>query len=183
MHRALLNDPRWRDALEKLFVEFASRTGAFFASAEVQRGVLWTGRKMWFDLSAEDITPPNSRSSWCGLLPYPTWWTWFGAEYAPLVVDHLPVGQVRSVGDGLFHARGVAPLDRDQLIADLGGPGGSLAPRRWLRGLFSRERKPDLARTWLPDALQATADDSVPDLYAYPVIPAVTIPTSLRPGS
>jgi hypothetical protein len=117
VHRAPLNDPRWHDALERLFVEFASRTDAFLASAEVQRGLEWSGRSIWFGANVERTTYLAAHGGWAGLLPYPAWWTWFGPEYAPLVVDHLPAEQVQLLGDCLFHARGAAPLDRDQLTA------------------------------------------------------------------
>ena len=137
VHREALADPRWRTALQRLFVDFAAATDAVFASAEVQRGVEWSGRSMWFGPTVERTTYLARRGQWAGLLPYPAWWSWFGPDYVPSVLDHLPVEQVVHVGGGVFHARGEAPLDRDQLTAALRGSTAARGPRRALRALFS----------------------------------------------
>jgi hypothetical protein len=183
VHREPLRDARWRDALQRLFVEFAISTSAVFASAEVQRGLVWSGRSIWFNASAERTTHLAARGRWAGLLPYPAWWTWFGPHYIPLVVDHLPADQVKAFSTGLFHARGADPLDRDQLTATPPTTAGGGEPRRGLLRLLSRqEKKPPrgLARTWLPAELLATVDASDPHLYNPPLIPAMTMPPGLR---
>ena len=106
VHRKALADPRWRAALQRLFMAFAAATDAVFASAEVQRGVEWSGRSTWFGPTAERTTYLAARGQWAGLLPYPAWWSWFGPDYAPLVLDPLPAEQVVHVAGGVFHARG-----------------------------------------------------------------------------
>jgi hypothetical protein len=155
VHREPLADPRWRDALQRFFVGFAARTGACFACAEVQRGLEWSGRSIAYGGRSERTTYLAARGRWAGLLPYPTWWAWYGPEYVPLVVDHLPAGQVERVGDALFHRRGAEPLDRDQL-----GPAGSP----------------------LPAELLAAVDPADAHYFNPPLTPASTMPPTLRPS-
>jgi hypothetical protein len=126
VHREPLADRHWRAALRRLFVDFATATDAVFGSAQVQRGVEWSGRSAWYGPTAERTTYLAARGPWAGLLPHPAWWCWFGPDYVALVLDHLPADQVVRVDGGLFHARGEEPLDRDQLIAALRGPTAAL---------------------------------------------------------
>jgi hypothetical protein len=178
VHRQPLSDPRWRGGLQRLFVEFAVATNAVFACAEVRRGVEWTGRGAWYGASAERTTYLAARGRWAGLPPYPVWWSWFGGDYLPLVLDHLPAEAVVRVGDGIFHARGNEPLDRDELTAALANSPGA-PPRTGLRNLFSRSAS--LARpTWLPAELLPVKDNSDPRVYNPPLAPAATMPTDLR---
>ena len=180
VHREALEDARWRAALQRLFVEFAVATDAVFASAEVQRGVEWSGRSTWFGPAVERTTYLAARGRWAGLLPYPAWWSWFGPDYVPLVLDHLPAQQVVRADGGVFHARGEEPLDRDQLTAALGGPPAAPEPRRRLRDLFPRRTAREAAPTWLPAELLPIADDSDPRVYNPPLTPAATMPAGLR---
>jgi hypothetical protein len=190
VHREPLHDPRWRDALRQLFVEFALTTGAFFACAEVIRGVDWSGRGIGYTARTERTTYLAPRGRWAGLLPYPAWWTWFGPRYVPLVVDHLRADQVHTIGDNLFHAYAGQPLDRDHLAAaatPATTPTMSATPRRGLRGLFSpRENNPPISpqlspqRRWLPDELLATVQTTDPQVYNPPLTAATTMPPELR---
>jgi hypothetical protein len=154
VHREPLRDPRWRDALQKFFVGFADRTDAFFASAEVQRGLEWSGQSVAYSGRSERTTYLAGGGRWAGLLPYPAWWTWFGPEYVPLVAGHLPADQVESVGHGLFHHGAEEPLDRDQL-GRTGSP--------------------------LPEELLATVDAADAHYFNPPLTPAATMPSALRP--
>ncbi|MGI8331339.1 hypothetical protein ACRYCC_15350 [Actinomadura scrupuli] len=184
VHRGPLSDPGWRDALQRLFIDFAATTGVFFASAEVQRGLEWSGRSVWYGGKAERTTYLAARGRWGGLPPYPVWWTWFGPAYAPLVAEHLPPDQVEHLKGGLFHSRGREPLDRDQLVAALASPTGESGARRGLLARLSRRDAPssdDIARTWLPGDLQASVDTSDPNLYNPPLEPARTVPPELAP--
>lgn len=135
---------------------------------------------MWFGPMVERTIYLARRGQWAGLLPYPAWWSWFGPDYVPLVLDHLSAGQVVHVGSGVFHARGEAPLDRGQLTAALRGSTAGRGPRRALRVLFSRWGKRASAITWLPAELLPVEDDSDQDVENPPLIPAVTIPVGLR---
>ncbi len=180
VHRDALADRRWADALQRLFVSFASKSNAVFASAEVQRGVGWSGRSTWFDSEVERTTYLAVRGGWSGLLPYPAWWTWFGSDYVPLVAEHLDVDSVELTEGGLFHTWGPAPLDRDQIEQLRGGttpPGGKSRRSRWLR---ARQPKLSSSAPWLPADLIAAVDASDPRLYNPPLIPASRMPESLR---
>jgi hypothetical protein len=162
VHRAPMEDARWRGALRRLFVEFARSSGAFFASAEVQRNVSWSGGSIWFDGRAEATTHLAPRGRWAGLVPYPPWMAWFGADYAPLVADHLRPDQVEVVADGIVHVRSDGPADRDQLLAQL------------------RQASRDRVSTWLPPELLATVRPSDGGVYRPPSSPARVIPARLR---
>jgi hypothetical protein len=179
VHREPLSDGGWRESLQRLFVEFALSTGAFFASAEVERGVGWSGGSVWYE--AKDVVSrfPAGARGWSGLPFYPTWWAWFGPEYAPLVVNHVAAEQVKAFGSGLFHWRGEEPQDRDQLTAAGGGAPDAAKPRR---GLFSRRGNHAAAAepvSWLPRDLLATVEIGDPHRYQPRLIPAKTIPPSL----
>lgn len=158
VHRGALVDPRWRDALRRLFVEFAAATEAVYASGEVVRGVEWSGRSVGYGPTAERVTYLAARGTWAGLPPYPVWWSWFGPEYTPLVRDHLPADEVIDAGAGMFHGRGGEPLDRGQLTATIGHPDD--VPRRGLSSLFSRRPTPTSPPTWLPAHLLPVVDES-----------------------
>jgi len=82
--------------LQRLFVEFAVTTGAVFASAEVQRGLDCSGASVSYGSSAERTV---YLGRWAGPLPHPEWWSWFGADYVPLVIDHLLAEQVVHAGE------------------------------------------------------------------------------------
>jgi hypothetical protein len=179
VHRGALVDPRWRDAVRRLFVEFAAATAAVYASAEVVRGVEWSGRSVGFGPAAERVTYLAARGRWAGLPPYPVWWSWFSPEYTPLVRDHLPADEVVDVGAGMFHGRGGEPLDRGQLTAALVHP--AEAPRRGLSNLFSRRPTPTSPATWLPAHLLPVVDESDPRLHNPPLTRATTLPGGLQP--
>jgi hypothetical protein len=180
VHRDALEDPRWRAALQRLFVDFAVATEAVFASAEVRRGVGWSGRSTWFGHAAERTTHLAARGRWAGLLPYPPWWSWFGPDYVPLVLDHLPAQQVLFAGGGVFHARGEEPLDQDQLTAALIGSSVPSGPRRILRDLFGRRDARASAPAWLPPELLPVVDESDPRVPNPPLTRATTMPAGLR---
>jgi hypothetical protein len=164
-----LNDERWRSALRRLFVGFAEHSEAVLATAEVRRGVRWSGRSLGYDGSTEHVIYLAPRGNWSGLPPYPVWWAWFGPDYAPLVQDHLAADQVEVHGPSLFHWRGDAPADRDQLLA-------ALTPSGAKRRLFGRG---PTAAAWLPVELLPVEDRSDPWIYNPPLTPAALRPAAL----
>ena len=117
-----LADQRWRAALRGLFIDFAERVDPIMATAEVVRRLHWSGRSLSYAGDGEPQAYLARSGRWAGLHPYPTWWTWFGPEYAPLVRDHLPAERVEERGGRLFHWRSDAPADRDQLAATSATP-------------------------------------------------------------
>ena len=180
VHRDAWDDSAWRAALQRLFTGFAAETDAVFASAEVVRGIEWSGRAMTFGASAERTTYLAGGGQWAGLPPYPVWWSWFGREYTPLVLDHLPADQVVRVGAATFHARGEAPLDRTQLTRAFSGSPPERHRRGIVRHWFSRQAVAAPARTWLPAGLLPVVDDSDPRLHNPPLTPAATVPAGIR---
>ena len=182
LHRDPLRDPRWRAALRRLFVGFAVETGAFFGVAQVQRGLEWSGRSMWYGAEAETTTYLAARGTWAGLLPYPPWWAWFGPQYAPLVIGHLPEEQLHSVGDGLFHSRSEEPQDRDELLAAISVSTAADGHPRRLRRLVSRRASKPVAAAkaaWLPPDLLPTVKDTASRIANPPLVPAQTRPAEL----
>jgi hypothetical protein len=116
IHYEPLRDPRWREAVRRLFVRLADELPAFFATAEVTGGLIWTGRSMWSDMQSDErISPARWREGWLGLPPYPTWWAWYGPGYSPLVSDCLAPGSATSTAKGLLIQASEEPADRHEL--------------------------------------------------------------------
>jgi hypothetical protein len=110
--RALHSDERWCSAVVGLFSSMATRLGAFYAAAHVQRNVI-AKRGLWYDAKAERLPMPFS--SFAGLPPVPTWLAWFGRQYAPHVADAVKA-VAKQTKDGAWLFRGGSePMDVDQL--------------------------------------------------------------------
>lgn len=176
VQREALVDQRWRTAVRELFLRFAHDTEAVLATAEVVRDVGWSGRGLTYGRDAERTTYLAARGQWAGLPPYPVWWTYFGAEYVPLVRAHLPGQQVEVSGAGLFQSMADEPQDRDALF-------GVLRPtpikRGALRRLIKRNPPSDDPAPWLPVALLAVVDIADARLHNPPLTPADVRPASL----
>lgn len=92
-----LREPGWRDAALRMFATLADGVRAFYASAQVSRNNVWSGRSLWMDGQTEvPISTLRFRDGWLGLPPTPTWWSWFGAPYA--FVENLLPREGRTVG-------------------------------------------------------------------------------------
>jgi len=166
VQRTALADQRWANALRSFFVAVAVRTHAVYAVAEVVRGLSWSGRGIAYGPEAESRTYLAARGVWAGLPPHPVWWSWFGAEYLPLVADQLPAGQLSHVDGGMLHEAAPGPLDRDELRA--------LLPRSLRRVSERLHRIPARAAPWLPaDLLPVIGPDH------YVLRPARRMPASL----
>ena len=163
-------DQRWRVPLRHLFTDFAAQIDAVLATAEVVRGVRWSGRGFGYDGNTEHATYLAPRGYWSGLPPYPVWWAWFGSDYAPLVRESLPADQVKARGSALFHWRADTPADRNQLLTAPSSRGERQFP------LFGSAS----ATPWLPTELLAAGDRSDPRPYNPPLTPATVRPASLR---
>lgn len=115
LHRLPVMDPRWREALRRLFVATAQHLHAFYASAQVTREHIWSGRGLWSDGKTEWAVSPARVNGWMGLPPYPVWWAWYGPEYRDLVAGHLVQGEKVDHPEGIFHGLSSEPHDRDGL--------------------------------------------------------------------
>jgi hypothetical protein len=148
-----LHDQRWRDALREVFVDLADRLPAFYASAEVSRGHIWSGRTSWSDGKTEvTVRPMRYREGWVGLPPTPIWWTWVGAPYRAFF-DRLPADRTSATAQGVLFENSTEPLARDDL-----------AP----------------LSAWLPEALFATLIPDSGNWQPVPVNRAAEIPAELR---
>ena len=117
-----IGDAGWRDALRKLFVALADRLPAFYASAEVTSGHIWSGRSLWADGETEwPIRPVRYRDGWMGLPPSPVWWSWLGRPFADYFAL-LPDKRTRPTVNGILY----------QASAELAGPGELEPLSRWL---------------------------------------------------
>lgn len=158
--RAAIRDAAWRDALRRLFLGFARASSAFFASAEVSRGIIWTGRGLQYGRDAERATFMAPRGAWKGLPPYPVWWSWFAADYAALVSENLSAGRLDPDAAGAMHSWSDLPADRDEIEVI--------------------RRSPDSAPTpWLPVELLPTIDRTDPLAYVPTLLAAKRIPPRL----
>lgn len=168
LERSAFEEPKWRNALRALFVEFGRAGQAYFASAEVIRNVGWGGRSVWYDGKEENrYALIRYKEGWMGLPPHPVWWTLFGREYAALVAPHIASESDSQDGETIFRAWSDAPLDRDALTAML--------PKT---GFFKRARSP-----WLPEELISTQLPFTPGHYPRPLAKASVIPESIRRAS
>lgn len=166
-----LGDARWRAALRGLFLEFAVEVDAIAATAELTRGVRWSGRSLGYDGDTERTAYLAWKSTWQGLPPYPVWWSWFGADYAEVVSEHLPLDEAEAIGPGLFHSRSDVPADRDAL-AERGAPRAGGRLRRALGRSGGR------SSTWLPKDLLLTPSAEAMGTYGVPQR-AAWVPPSL----
>ena len=168
-----LRDPRWRAALERMFIELANSCDAIFASVEVLRGVEWSGRSLGFRWSTEQTTFLGGKG-WKGLPPYPVWMAWFGRDYGPLVRERLDWGTVTEFGDRLLFRADDAILDRDELRGRLTTPA---PPRRWF-DVFRRAAEP-VESPWVPREYLAVPVERG-NRWSVPPEPAPVVPEALR---
>ncbi|OLT09508.1 hypothetical protein BJF78_30605 [Pseudonocardia sp. CNS-139] len=115
VHTATVDRATPAGPMRDLLVGVAEAVGCFFASAEVQRNLAWTGRSLYLDEGAEHDVYLAPRGEWLGLPPRPVAWSWYGPAYAPLVRDGLP-GAEPAAG-GLLHRWRPEPADRDEIAA------------------------------------------------------------------
>lgn len=148
-----MREPAWREALRALFTRLADDLPAFYASAELTAGHIWSGRSLWSDMDTESrISPLRYREGWTGLPPRPTWWAWLGQ---PFTEYHgcLPVEQTMSTERGILYTASDEPL----------GPAG-LVP----------------LSSWLPQDLFSTLGPNPRKQQPVPLVPATTVPARLR---
>lgn len=127
--RVLERDETTREAIVDLLPRMATRLGAVYAAAHVQRNVIAKRGSLWYDDDSERV--PMPMSWFAGLPPGPTWLAWFGPDYAPLVdgapwfrggpapmdADHL-AGRFPAIPDRLrFRTRDDAPLGQPRILA------------------------------------------------------------------
>ena len=117
-----IDDPRRRDAVRGFFVEYARRRRSVLATGQICRNIEY-GSSFGANYRADSDRHGKltGRGGILGLDPHPVWWTWFGAEYLPLVRDHLPDERVTAYDDGVLYTATDEPADRRQL-AELPDP-------------------------------------------------------------
>lgn len=106
----------WRETLCALFVKLADELPAFYASAEITPGHVWSGRSLWVDSETVfPISPVRSREGWTGLPPRATWLTWLGEPftvYYPL----LPTERTTQTVRGALYEAAEEPGEPDSLV-------------------------------------------------------------------
>jgi hypothetical protein len=117
-----LREGSWRQAAHHLFTTLADELHCFYASAQISRNHIWSGRSLAIDGETElPIRTLRFREGWLGLPPTPTWWSWFGAPYA-FVQSLLPRDGLTTTAAGTFFESATQP-----------GPSASMDPlSRWL---------------------------------------------------
>ncbi|MFW6773367.1 hypothetical protein ACOACO_03710 [Nocardioides sp. CPCC 205120] len=103
-----LEEPGWRSAVRRLFTALASDLPAFYATAEVTAGHIWSGRSLMSDSATEQRISPLRNERWLGLSPVPAWWTWFGAHYRDAAAS-LPQDRVTQYSSGLMYEASDSP--------------------------------------------------------------------------
>lgn len=152
-HAEPIRDVGWQEALRALFVTLADELPAFYASAEVIEGHIWTGRSLWSDGATEwKISPLRYRDGWTGLPPKPTWWTWLGR---PFMEYHsaLPADRVTATARGVMYEAANSPGTSADLVS---------------------------SGTWLPAGLFSRLAPNPHREQPVPLVPALVIPAALR---
>ncbi|MGO4454271.1 hypothetical protein [Arthrobacter sp. RAF14] len=94
----------WVEALRRLFVKVAEDLPAFYSSAEVTGGHIWSGRSLSGDTRTEPcIVPVRHRKGWMGLPPKPVSWAWLGQPFETYF-GQLPTDRTTTTGGGMFYA-------------------------------------------------------------------------------
>jgi len=110
-----LHGARWRDALRRVMVTLADGFPAFYASASVTRGHLWSERSLAADIDTEwTISPLRDGVGWMGLPPVPSWWTWLGRPYQDHA-DSLPHDRTTPTLEGVLFESSTEPATADGL--------------------------------------------------------------------
>jgi hypothetical protein len=108
-----LDDTRWRNTVQRFFVEYARRRGSVLAAGEVLRNHRIAGPR-----------DPNQDPSGgllrgadgiLGLPAGPIWWTWLDNDYLPLVREYLPPEHTTYYDEGALYAPTEEAADRGQL--------------------------------------------------------------------
>lgn len=104
---AFMDDPGARLSLQSFFTGVAAMSGAVYATAEVEEGWIWSGKQLFTQggrsgkprgvfrlgfpslLGRQDSAREIAKHGLLGVTSYPTWWSWFGGGYLPLVADRL----------------------------------------------------------------------------------------------
>lgn len=114
-HAEPLQQPSWRDAVQRIFTTLADGLPAFYASAAVTGGHIWSGRSLWSDGATEwGVRPLRARDGWMGLSPVPTWWTWLGQPYLD-AAGMLPPDRTTATARGVLVESSVQPTAADDL--------------------------------------------------------------------
>jgi hypothetical protein len=149
------------DTVVGLFASIAVATNAFFGAGYVERRHALDGRgKLWSVGDTESI-PWIHGAWWDGLPSTPTWLSWFGRPYAPLVEDSLD-GRAVAHGEGLLLRNGPVPMHLEEVAR--------LAPR--LPRELVEVREPILAEHLSPGLTEPIVLDwgrlpasAIPDLH------------------
>ncbi|MDQ0896055.1 hypothetical protein [Agromyces ramosus] len=154
-HAEPIREVGWQEALRALFVTLADELPAFYASAEVTEGHIWTGRSLWSDSETEwGISPVRYRDGWTGLPPKPTWWTWLGR---PFMEYHsaFPPDRVTATARGVMYEASKVPGASADLVS---------------------------SSAWLPAELFSSLAPNPHRQQPVPLVPARVIPADLRPA-
>ena len=116
----VLDDGKVRERVVRLFVAMARGLESFYAIGFVEREALVSRGGGPYAVGMKGRYPLPSGHEWFGIPSVPTWLTWFGGPYKPLVSASLgrrgPTGVSEEV-DGFFVRLGERPADLNQLQA------------------------------------------------------------------
>jgi len=125
--RVLQRDDAYRTAAVYLFRAMATRLGAFYAAAYVERDVEARRGTLWYGPSSEFISLMGK--AWQGLPREPVWISYFGPEYIEQMGPALSEYETLEVGKGRLLRLAELPSDRDELKDRFPSfPGHLLAP-------------------------------------------------------
>lgn len=111
--RILIKERTWSDKVVSLFAGLAESLKAFYGCGYVERGVIASRRGLGYDGESEHYPLPRGR--WVGIPSTPTWLTWFGGPYKPLVETSLKITERAVSPEGILVRLGPLPMDIDEL--------------------------------------------------------------------
>ncbi|EGD56819.1 hypothetical protein [Gordonia neofelifaecis] len=153
LHAHVFDDPSWRAALRETFIDLADALPAFFATAQVTRGHIWSGRSSWSDGRTEPaVVAVRRHEGWTGIPPIPMWWTWLGRPFD----DHaaaLPRARTTTTRAGILFEADPYPRPAEEL---------------------------EHLTSWLPHDLFASLAPNPDRIQPVPLVGASTIPAELR---
>src|SRR5271157_1938382 len=113
--KAVSESARLRERVVRLFVEVAKRLQCFYARGYVERKFSWYRSELIDVPMVTELYPDALGYEWMGVPAEPTWLTWLGRPYLPLLGKSLERLNPLVTEDGMLVRLGSKPADLRRL--------------------------------------------------------------------
>ncbi|HYC11985.1 MAG TPA: hypothetical protein VEC02_04915 [Nitrososphaerales archaeon] len=113
--KAVSDNAQLCERIVRLFMEVARRLQCFYARGYVERKFSWYRSEPMEVPLVTELYPDALGYEWMGIPAEPTWLTWFGRPYVPLVAKSVEKLKPRVAGNGMLIRLGSKPADLRQL--------------------------------------------------------------------